>query len=103
MNPLFAKQANTTQNTEEQQVEQPEYTVLIIDDEAEVHRVTELTLKRFRFEGHAFLGACYTLIVSFRIHHNVRLADHLGQMLRLLSVGSVCRDPCRCKQQRRPL
>ena len=51
MNPLFAKQANATQNSEEQQVEHPEYTVLIIDDEAEVHRVTELTLKRFRFEG----------------------------------------------------
>ena len=54
MNPLFAKQANATQNSEEQQVEHPEYTVLIIDDEAEVHRVTELTLKRFRFEGKKF-------------------------------------------------
>ena len=27
MNPLFAKQANATQNSEEQQVEHPEYTV----------------------------------------------------------------------------
>ncbi|MFS1704027.1 DUF3369 domain-containing protein, partial [Alteromonas sp. AMM-1] len=51
MNPLFANQASTSQNTVEQPEEKPEYTVLIIDDEAEIHRVTELTLKRFRFEG----------------------------------------------------
>ena len=90
MNPLFATQANSTQSTEEQQVEKPEYTVLIIDDEAEVHRVTELTLKRFRFEGkkiqylHAYSAAEAKEV--FQQHPDIALAlvdvvmenDHAG-------------------------
>lgn len=51
-NPLFAKKANT-----EPRVSKPSddtavgFRVLIIDDETEVHRVTDLTLKRFRFDN----------------------------------------------------
>ena len=51
-NPLFAKQNNNVAAPEKiETVETYGLKVLIIDDETEVHRVTDLTLKRFRFSG----------------------------------------------------
>lgn len=53
LNPLFASQNNPSNVLSE--LSQPEddygFTVLIVDDESEVHKVTDLTLKRFRFDG----------------------------------------------------
>ncbi len=64
-NPLFAKKkavvAPSGDETVEEKASSP-LKVLIIDDETEVHRVTDLTLKRFRFDGkkiqflHAYSG-----------------------------------------------
>ena len=64
-NPLFAKKkevvAPSGNETVEEKASSP-LKVLIIDDETEVHRVTDLTLKRFRFDGkkieflHAYSG-----------------------------------------------
>ncbi|NVK54036.1 MAG: DUF3369 domain-containing protein [Alteromonadaceae bacterium] len=52
LNPLFASQTNTsTSSSASDADEEYGYKVLIVDDEVEVHKVTELTLKRFRFEG----------------------------------------------------
>jgi len=51
-NPLFASQTSSAdkESTEQTDAEYG-YTVLIVDDEVEVHKVTNLTLKRFRFDG----------------------------------------------------
>lgn len=52
-NPLFAKQKSVVSEAKREQSKEAisELKVLIIDDETEVHRVTDLTLKRFRFES----------------------------------------------------
>ncbi|WP_343210963.1 DUF3369 domain-containing protein [Alteromonas lipotrueiana] len=51
-NPLFAKKTGVIAPKAEPQPEVAlGYKVLIVDDETEVHRVTDLTLKRFRFDG----------------------------------------------------
>ena len=64
-NPLFAKKKAVVAPSEDEAVEEKASSplkVLIIDDETEVHRVTDLTLKRFRFDGkkiqflHAYSG-----------------------------------------------
>lgn len=62
-NPLFANQAAVKQESAQEPLStKPAFKALIIDDETEVHRVTELTLKRFRFEDqkvqflHAYSG-----------------------------------------------
>ncbi|MBT82772.1 MAG: phosphodiesterase [Alteromonadaceae bacterium] len=64
-NPLFAKQKAAPAESVDDATEQKDTSplkVLIIDDETEVHWVTDLTLKRFRFDGkkiqflHAYSG-----------------------------------------------
>lgn len=51
VNPLFATKGNAIKPSKPIETEvELGYKVLIIDDETEVHRVTDLTLKRFRFD-----------------------------------------------------
>ncbi|MEP4889324.1 MAG: DUF3369 domain-containing protein [Aliiglaciecola sp.] len=52
-NPLFSNQKKIDKPSDPVPVDAKGcFKVLIIDDETEVHRVTDLTLKRFRFDGH---------------------------------------------------
>lgn len=52
VNPLFARKSSVIKPDKISETEvELGYKVLIIDDETEVHRVTDLTLKRFRFDG----------------------------------------------------
>ncbi|MDC8830377.1 DUF3369 domain-containing protein [Alteromonas gilva] len=52
LNPLFASQTNAAPSNDSPETEEEYgYKVLIVDDEVEVHKVTELILKRFRFDG----------------------------------------------------
>lgn len=48
--PLFASESNTSETPKESQHEYP-WTILIVDDEEEIHTVTKLVLKNYRFAG----------------------------------------------------
>ncbi|WP_217494024.1 DUF3369 domain-containing protein [Alteromonas lipolytica] len=92
-NPLFASQSKSasadTTSPKENDADYG-YTVLIIDDEVEVHKVTDLTLKRFRFDGkrirflHAY--SAREALQIFTEHTDIALAlvdvvmetDHAG-------------------------
>ncbi|WP_137167925.1 DUF3369 domain-containing protein [Salinimonas lutimaris] len=51
-NPLFAKKKPVVESGDNNEKEaEVGFKVLIVDDETEVHRVTDLTLKRFKFDG----------------------------------------------------
>ena len=51
-NPLFAKKKPVVMPGDNSEKEaEVGFKVLIVDDETEVHRVTDLTLKRFKFDG----------------------------------------------------
>ena len=92
-NPLFASQSQSVSSDKPVPVETEAeygYTVLIIDDEVEVHKVTDLTLKRFRFDGkrirflHAY--SAREALQIFSEHDDIALAlvdvvmetDHAG-------------------------
>lgn len=92
-NPLFASQSQSVFSDNPVPVETEAeygYTVLIIDDEVEVHKVTDLTLKRFRFDGkrirflHAY--SAREALQIFSEHDDIALAlvdvvmetDHAG-------------------------
>lgn len=54
-NPLFFSKKQNDDNSSNQEsadITLPSFKVLIVDDETEIHRVTELTLKRFRYKNH---------------------------------------------------
>lgn len=79
-NPLFNKKTNDDSvfTPESVEVNLPSLKVLIVDDETEIHRVTELTLKRFRYKSHKinFIHAysAKEAIIKFEENADIALA-----------------------------
>ena len=91
LNPVFASQTKVGADASPPETDEAfGYKVLIVDDEVEIHKVTELTLKRFRFDGkkihylHAYSAA--EALKCFEDNRDIALAlvdvvmetDHAG-------------------------